>query len=85
MQRRIAATVLAVSGWMLACVAVAGIASLWYAVKLSLAPIPYRTPEAWVVARAFVYGLPFALVPIAAYLRLARRAGNDDAPDAVRT
>ena len=76
-KQRIAASAIAILGWIVACVALAGIASLWYAVKLALAPEPYRTPEAWVIGRAFLFGLPFAVLPTTAYLWIARvRKGN---------
>jgi hypothetical protein len=81
LNRRVAATSIAIAGWVVACVAIAGIVSLWYAVKLGLAPEPVRTPAEWVVGRAFLFGAPFAIVPIALYVWLTRsaRAANDAA------
>jgi hypothetical protein len=70
--RRLAATSVAIAGWVTACVAIAGIVSLWYAVKLGFAPEPVRTPAEWVVGRAFLFGAPFAIAPIALYVWLAR-------------
>lgn len=76
--RSLAATTLAMAGWLIACIAIAGIVSLWYAVKLALAPDPYQTPEAWVIGRAFLFGAPFAVVPTMAYLWLRKhRHAND--------
>jgi hypothetical protein len=69
---RVLSISLVIAGWAIACVAVAGIISLWYAVKLAFASEPYRTPEAWVIGRAFLFGLPFATLPVAAYMLLSR-------------
>ncbi len=76
-KRRIAATSIAILGWMVACTAIAGIVSLWYAVKLALAPEPYTTPEAWVIGRAVLFGLPVAILPVFAYLWFARATHAD--------
>lgn len=81
-KQRIAATSIAILGWMVACTAIAGIVSLWYAVKLAFAPEPYTTPEAWVIGRAFLFGLPVAILPIIAYLWFARATHLDARPSA---
>jgi hypothetical protein len=39
-----------------------------------------RTPEAWVIGRAFLFGLPPALLPITAYLRLSRTNAPNSPP-----
>jgi hypothetical protein len=80
--QRIVATSIAILGWMVACTAIAGIVSLWYAVKLAFAPEPYTTPEAWVIGRAFLFGLPVASFPIIAYLWCARATHLDARPRA---
>jgi hypothetical protein len=72
--RSAASIMLAAAGWVTACVAVIGIWSLWYAVKLGLDPVPYRTPIEWIVGRAFLVGLPLSAVPICLFLWFSRKS-----------
>lgn len=66
---------IALSGWTLACLAAATLASFWLALDLWFNHHD-RTPEEWIWCRAILVGLALAAIPAVFVFRLSRRCST---------